>query len=569
MKSFLKNILSSCLGTLLAFAIIILIGIFIFYSYTKQAKIAQNGVLHIQLSGMVTDYDVNGIDLYNFSFAAPKLTLWELRKKINAASHDDKIDAIFLECLDGGLSQQMVTELSAILQNFKSTGKKIYAYSNYYDQNPYLLSTFADSIFLNPNGGVDLKGYAVFSPFFDNILEKWDIDLHVFYAGRYKSGTEPYRLDSFSVDNESQLRAYIAQLEETMINWMRDNRNVEKAKVLSIIKGSRTFDSKFLEANGIIDEVLYRDEVIDLLNGLYEDEELVKLSSYEIPNTSMNDEVAVVFAQGEILWNTNGTSGITHEEYSKIFNSLRENEQIKKVILRLDSPGGNGYTSDLLHREVELLKQSGKKVYASFGGFATSGAYYLASAADSIFSTDNTMTGSIGVYIMLPTFENFLQRHLDVNVDTVLGMGGSMSYTPLVALTDEQQKSFQNQTDRLYQIFLEKVAEGRNMNITEVHEVAQGRIWSGREALDQNLVDELMSFDQLITAIAGNKLPKTYPEKKIGFSNEIWKQSMGGLKSTFNNDLKMLETKVVEIQKLMEKPSPLMRIPYFLNVTNQ
>ncbi|WP_235297022.1 signal peptide peptidase SppA [Portibacter marinus] len=569
MKSFLKSFIASCLGTLVAIGLIIFIGFIIVSSYTKQAKNNQSGILHIPFSGTIADYESNRLDLASFNFGSSGLTLWELRKKINSAAKDPNIKAIFLELKTVQMSQQMISELSVLLQNFKKEGKKIFAYSDYYEQNAYLLSTFADSIYLNPNGGVSLKGYAVFSPFFDSLLEKWDIDLHVYYAGKYKSSTEPYRLDSFSLDNQEQLRAYLSQLHSNLVTWVFQNRGIPETKVEKILNMYQDYNSEVMQANGIVDRIIYRDEVIDLLDREYDGEELVKFDQYKgsVPNTSK--EVALVFAQGEIIWNNTGTGGISHGEYSDIFKKIREDDEIKTVILRIDSPGGNGYTSDLLHREVILLKEAGKKVLSSFGTYATSGAYYMACASDSIYATDNSMTGSIGVYIMLPTFEQFLAEHLEIGVDTILGSENGLAYTPLVKLTDQQEKSFQAQTERLYDLFLEKVANGRDMNVEEVNEIAQGRIWNGQDALKKNLIDELLTLDELVNRFTQDKSPQVYPEQKLSLTQELIENNLGKLANADLYQIKWMNDKVLEFQKLMEKPAPLMRVPHFINVTNQ
>ncbi len=569
MKSFFKNALASCLGTLAAIAALLIIAVLVFRSYTSKDRPNQKGILHIPISGLVSDFANSGFDIGNLDFSMPSYNLWDLRTRINAASTDEKISALFLEFESAKISQQMVSELAPILENFKSSGKKIYAYSSYFDQNAYLLSTYSDSIFLNPNGGVALKGYGVYSPFFNNLLTRFDININIFFAGKYKSSTEPYRLNEFSADNEFQLRAYLDHLQENLLTIVAKNRGISVLKGREILASHNIYDSHSMKANGIIDQVLYRDEVMDFLRDSSDGKDLVSFASYSVGKDKSKGELALVFASGEIAWSESGTNSITHDRYSKIFKEIRENDNIKSVLLRIDSPGGNGYTSDLIHREMLLLKQAGKKVYTSMGSYATSGAYYIAAASDSIYATSSTMTGSIGVYIMLPSVNQFLKNQLDINVDTIQTNDNAIAYTPLVGLTSSQEEVLKDQTEKLYEVFKEKVSQGRSLSIEKVEELAQGRIWSGKDALKVSLVDDLKSLDFLIEKLSKGRGVSVYPEQNISLQQRFLKEGLDKLAITRKHEIKFLKTKVLEFQKLIEQPSPNMRIPYDVFVTNQ
>jgi protease-4 len=564
MKPFVKNTASSCLGSLIAFSIIILIIFLVVSSYTAKNKPNQAGILHIPIQGNIQDFSKASIDFNKLEFSTSSTSLWSLSKKIKHAEEDPKISGIFLDVKSTSISQQTVTEISQLLTEFKATGKKIYAYSYYYDQNAYLLSTVADSMYLNPNGGVDLKGYALFSPLFKSLLDELDIEINIYYAGKYKSGTEPYRLDSFTAENKFQYRTYFNQLRQELVHTVAKNRGIDKLAVDDMIKSAKSYDAKYILEKGFVDRLYYNDEFNAVLERDFENAELVPISTYKIKQpSSKNANTAIVFAEGEIMWGQSGVGSITYGGISKSFKEIAKDDKIKNVILRINSPGGNGYTSDLIYREIEVLKESGKKVYASLGPYATSGGYYIAAACDSIFAEENTLTGSIGVYIMLPSINRFLKNKARINVDSIATDKGAIPFTPFLSISEEQSKQFIDNTEKLYEQFLSRVSKGRGMPKDSVHAIAQGRVWSGKDAKKIGLVDHNMGLTDLIRRTAGeNPDLKIYPKQDLSLPEQIIAQGLPGVEVSEKSDFFELKSKVIELQNIMKKPEPAMKIPF-------
>ncbi len=575
MRSFIKQTLASCFGTLLAFFSIVTFAIVVIAIYSNKEKANQQGILHIPLDGLVLDYSINSFNVENFNFSKSSISMWEIRNKLIAAANDKSISGIFLDIQNPDISQDLVIEIMNYLEVFKMSGKKIIAYSYYYNQNSYLLSTISDSIYLNPNGGVDLKGYGMYAPFFNNILEKFGVDINVYYAGKYKGSTEPYRLDHFSQENKFQLRAYLSQLHEILTTKISKNRNIDSSNVEQIISDHISYDADYMLKNRIVDRLLFYDEFEEELQKIFNKSDLVPFKSYtNRENKKEKNKIALVFAEGEIVWGNSESGTIGQEKYAKIFQDIRKDEDIKSVVIRFDSPGGNGYASDLLHREISLMKKAGKKVYASFGSMAASGAYYMAVACDTIIASDNSLTGSIGVYIMLPTFNKLLNEKLEIEVDSVSSSRNALGYNALFAISEKEQQNLKSETEKLYDLFLDRVSKGRSIGKDSIHTIAQGRIWSGKDAKDVGLVDELGSLEDALNLIAKNShLEKysieTYPKQSKNFTSELISESISQLSISHSYPLELLNSKSVEIQKLMENPTPRMDIPLHSIVTKQ
>lgn len=567
MKSFFKRASASCFGTILAFLLIVgLLGIAMTIYITKD-KPNQKGLLHISISGSIPDHKHTTISFENLQQTGSSTSYWDLRNKIKAASTDKNIKGIYLEVTDADITQSITSEIIELLKEFKSSGKKIYAYSYYYNQNAFLLTSIADSIYLNPNGGIDLKGYGMYAPFFKNLLDKLDIKINMFYAGKYKGSTEPYRLNGFSDQNKFQLRNYLNQIHQHLVKNLAQNRNIEEDRLQKIIDLQNPYDAQFMKEEGLVDDLLFYDEFEILLERDFKTKELVPLAQYKkSDNVKNKGEIALVFAEGEISWGE-AENSINHKKYSKIFQEIKKDDHVKAVVLRLNSPGGSGYTSDLLHREIKLLQKSGKRVYASIGSMATSGAYYIASACDSIITTENSMTGSIGVYIMLPSFDQFLKNKVGISVDSVATAKNTIAYNTFFPISENETENLQKETEELYQQFINKVSEGRKISRDSVHQIAQGRIWTGTEAVSLGLADCIGSLESSLQLVAEkNGLSvqsiKVYPNESSSILNRVVSESVRSGTFLQNMNLNFLEQKTTELQKLMKNPTPSMSFPH-------
>lgn len=568
MKTFFKNIFTSCLGSLVAITAIFSIFLLLIFIYSQKNNTPNEGILHIPLDGTVSEYSQVSFNIDNFSLNPSGYTLWDFRNKLSAAAEDKNIRGIYLELKSAEVSHQMAEELIYYLKEFKKSGKRIFAYADYYDQNSYMIATVADSIFLNPNGGVDLKGYAIFSPFFKAILDKYDIDINIYYAGKYKAATEPYRLEEFSEDNRYQLKEYLNNLHDNLIDNISVNRELSPGKVAEIVSKANSYDARYMLDEGIVDGIKYKDEIHGLLDNEWETDELINFHQYRIKQPhSRNASTAIVFAEGQIIWGKGGPGTISNDDYAEIFKTIRNDKKIDKVIIRFNSPGGNGFASDNLHREITLLKQEGKKVYASFGSMAASGAYYMAAACDTILAAKTTLTGSIGVYLMLPTFERFINEELGITFDSVGSAAHSLSYTPFLSISDDEKNKLISQTDKLYDQFLVRVSNGRDISIDSVQQLAQGRLWTGEDAKEKGLVDGTKLFEEALKEVIDEKDLKVnhfkvFPEQKFSFADALMKNNLGNVKFFEKLDFAQKLIKSIDFQDVMKSPTPKMSLPF-------
>lgn len=516
MKSFFKSVFASCLGIVIAFAaIFLIILIFAATSMSTSTSYSDNSILKLSLEEIVPEKTDNVVQSSSmFSNKVEALGLRRILKLIDAAAKDDKIKGILIENGSTSVGQATLLSLTEGLKKFKESGKFIYSYADYHSQSSYMLCSVADSMFLNPQGGVDLKGFAVAIPFFKNTLDKIGVGMNIFYAGNFKSATEPYRLNEMSEYNRIQTRAFLDDMKDIMIDVISANRPLSREKIDNIMNelGGRTAE-KSLE-NGLVDVIFYKDEMEDFLKeklGVKKDKKLktISLSKYntlaDIKEESKGkDKIAIVYAEGEIAYGGNEPGVISDERYMKMLRKIRNDDNIKAVVLRVNSPGGSAFASEMIWRELEQIKAAGKPVIASFGDYAASGGYYISSGADVIVSEPNTLTGSIGVFSILPDATKLFNDKLGINFDTVKTNDLAVGFSPFLPLSDKERALLQESTLDIYDLFLERVSKGRNLPLDSTKVIAQGRVWTGRAAQKIGLVDKLGSLEDAI-GIAAEK----------------------------------------------------------------
>ncbi len=516
MKSFFKSVFASCLGIVIAFAaIFLIILIFAATSMSTSTSYSDNSILKLSLEEIVPEKTDNVVQSSSmFSNKVEALGLRRILKLIDAAAKDDKIKGILIENGSTSVGQATLLSLTEGLKKFKESGKFIYSYADYHSQSSYMLCSVADSMFLNPQGGVDLKGFAVAIPFFKNTLDKIGVGMNIFYAGNFKSATEPYRLNEMSEYNRIQTRAFLDDMKDIMIDVISANRPLSREKIDNIMNelGGRTAE-KSLE-NGLVDVIFYKDEMEDFLKeklGVKKDKKLktISLSKYntlaDIKEESKDkDKIAIVYAEGEIAYGGNEPGVISDERYMKMLRKIRNDDNIKAVVLRVNSPGGSAFASEMIWRELEQIKAAGKPVIASFGDYAASGGYYISSGADVIVSEPNTLTGSIGVFSILPDATKLFNDKLGINFDTVKTNDLAVGFSPFLPLSDKERALLQESTLDIYDLFLERVSKGRNLPLDSTKVIAQGRVWTGRAAQKIGLVDKLGSLEDAI-GIAAEK----------------------------------------------------------------
>lgn len=450
-----------------------------------------------------------------------EILLADILKVIESATTDNRITSLILK-LDrmnrSGLTK--MTIIAQALEKFKTSGKSITAIGENFTQNQYYLASYADEIWLDPNGWLILDGYGRYQLYYKSAIEKLSITPHIFRVGSYKSAVEPYMRDNMSeqakeanmlwlVDLWNTYKTNVAQQRGFAITNFDENAETLITK-LEAVKGDLAL---YALNNQWVDQLKTRNEVElalkELLGVSGDDEtyESVNFNSYlstlynPFPvEHSPTDKVAIIVAKGTILNGTQKAGTIGGDSTAKLLRDARENEDVKAVVLRVDSPGGSAFASEIIRQEVELLKLAGKPVVASMGTYAASGGYWISAPADKIYASPTTITGSIGIYGLMMTFENALSK-LGVYTDGVATTEFA-SFSPTRPLSDGIAQIIQMNVNKGYQDFISLVAENRNMTLEQVDAIAQGRVWSGSKAKELGLVDELGGLEEAIVEAA-------------------------------------------------------------------
>ena len=545
MKSFFPTFIAAFLGVIaaiaLGFFIIILIGI---SGMSQKETISKGSVLKLTLEEFIPEKTDNVQSQPSLLTVPEKaIGLNRILTLISTAAKDDKIKGILLENNSVSYGQATILSLMDGLRDFKKSGKFIYSYAHSHSQSSYLLSSVADSMFLNPQGGVDLRGFGSSIPFFKSMLDKVGIEFNIFYAGNFKSATEPFRLDEMSDYNRTQTREFLTDMKNLMVENINKNRKkLSPEKLESIMATYEGRTAKKAMQNGLVDALFYEDELDDFLSkklGLKEGKKIkyVNLSKYnriaDVEEKDSDNKIAIVHAEGEIIYGTNEPGVISEKKYVDMLAKIRKDKSIKAVVLRVNSPGGNAFSSDLIWRELEQIKKAGKPVIASFGDYAASGGYYIACGADKIVSQPNTLTGSIGVFMMFPNATKLLNDKIGINFDTIKTHEFAAGFSPFNNLSEREKALLQESTLEIYDLFIDRVSKGRKLSVDSTKVIAQGRVWTGRKAKELGLVDELGDLnDALALAAKQAKIDSystsEYPYIKEDIFGEIMRQIMMG-----------------------------------------
>ncbi len=520
MRSFLKYVLATVTGIVISFFILVLVGVIIIgatissMSADKYAAVADNSVLHVGLSHIITERTIpdpfEELELPGF-IVTKSFGLNDLLSRIASAKEDDRIKGIYLDLSAVSASFATLQEIRDALLDFKESGKFIIAYSEGYTQRAYYLASTADKVYVNPEGTIDFRGLASQTMFMKGAFDKLGIEAQVIKVGTYKSAVEPFILDKMSDANREQVNSFLGSIYEHFIGQVAESRKISRDSLFTIADGYlvRTADDAI--NYGLADGKKYKDELLDELKTLLnidKDKDLnaVTITKYK-PATpagkaAVRDRIAVVYAVGEITSGEGGDEVIGSERISRELRKMRRDNKVKAVVFRINSPGGSALASDVIWREVDLLKRE-KPVIVSMGDVAASGGYYIAAAADSIFAQPNTITGSIGVFGVVPNMKNLMNDKLGITYDRVK-TGKYADYLTNVdrPLTVDERNFLQIEVNRIYDTFLQRVADGRGLTKEQVDSIGQGRVWSGQQALDNGLVDRLGSIDDAIAAAA-------------------------------------------------------------------
>tara|TARA_B100002052_G_scaffold296421_1_gene324806 strand:+ start:7924 stop:9666 length:1743 start_codon:yes stop_codon:yes gene_type:complete len=505
MKAFFKGVLINILGTIVSsiIFILILIGIINLIMPDNDVVVEENSVLKINLSdiNVVERSSNNPIDELNLTGGkSESIELKEILDNIEKAKKDNNIKAIYINTsfVNAGLSQ--IEEIRNKLLEFKAYKKPIIAYSEVYSQTAYYLASVADEIYLNPAGVIELKGLSISQMFYTGLLEKLDIDMQIIRHGKFKSAVEPFTLSKMSNENREQMSLLINSLSKNIILSIAKERNLPINLINEHTNNLSLENAKSCLELGYVDGLLYQDQVEKKLISISKGEKLnlISLEKYnEVKDKSKkvsSNKIAIIYATGTIDLGNGDETSIGSITTAKAIKKAREDKNVKAIILRINSGGGSALASDIIWRETQLIK---KPFVVSMGDYAASGGYYIACEADHILANLTTLTGSIGVFGMIPNLQNFYKNKLGITIDTV-NTHKSADMGIDRALTTFERKKIQQGVEETYNTFISKVAKGRNMTTNEVDKIGQGRVWSGYDAKSIGLIDSYGGLEEAI-----------------------------------------------------------------------
>ncbi|MDA3929806.1 MAG: signal peptide peptidase SppA [Prolixibacteraceae bacterium] len=587
MKGFLKYTLATVVGIIIVTVLSMLImgGIIsaVMSSSKKEVVIKDKSMLQLKLASPVVDrapndpfQDLNipGFDSYK------KIGLNDITSAIEKAKDEDKIKGIYLRLDNLAAGYAASEEIRNALLDFKTSGKFIYAYSESYSQKAYYLASAADKVFINPEGMLMFTGLASQPLFFKNALEKLGVEMQIIRHGKFKAAVEPFMLEKMSPENRKQTEVYMGSIWENLLEGISESRGISVDQLNEIANENLLFRNVDLaQQYQMVDSVLYEDQVLDFLRGetgIKPDKGIPVVSVSDMKQVPAKrkgkglakDKIAIIYASGDI--NVGGSpddgEAISGRHIAREIREIRTDSTIKAVVLRVNSPGGSALGSDLIWREVKLLAEQ-KPTVVSMGNLAASGGYYIACAADTIVSNPSTITGSIGVFGVIPNFQNLLEDKLGINHDIV--KTNSLSDMPSTnrALTKTERALMQNMVEETYATFVNHVAEGRGLSFEQVDAIGQGRVWTGENALELGLVDVLGDLNDAIDIAAemaelDNYRISNYPKQKDPLESLLKdlssKVKYWAIESEFGEAAKYYKT----LESLKEKNEIMTRLPY-------
>lgn len=582
---FLRNLLAAVLGSLIAFGIVFfMLLIFASLASTEEGvSVKDNSVLELKIPYPVQDYTGNADDDPFNLFYDPVIGLDEIIHAIAIAADDDDIKGISLNnnFLMAGISQTQA--IRKALEDFKSKGKFVYAYGDFYMQKDYYLASVADSIYINPLGGLDFKGLAAEVLFFKDLQDKSGIKMEVVRHGKYKSAVEPFLDDEMSPENREQITALLESVWGSMLEEIAEGRDLSTETLNSIADTLGARLPEYARASGLVDGVIYSDEYesrLKLATGIDMDDKQPQINvrdymkrSSKRKTYSGKDKIAVIYAQGDIMYGEGGPNTIGQGLINKALRKARENSQVKAVVLRVNSPGGSAITSDIIWREVELTKEK-IPVVVSMGNVAASGGYYIAVGADKIFAEPTTITGSIGVFGTIPNISEFAEK-IGINAEQVGTNVNSVDYSVFEPMSPQFRGYVKEGIEEVYTTFLRRVSDGRNISMAQADSLAQGRVWSGVEAKELGLVDELGGLDDAIQAAA--ELAeiedfgiRKYPRFKSGFErfmDEMASAKTESIESQLKDEMgQELYSIFIELKTVVQQRGIQARLPYTIRI---
>ena len=588
--NFIKNVLATFVGIILfcmmSFFLLLIVGVVVSAGSSSSGKSTKsNSIIKLDLENVSNDYG-GSVYIEDFDYKETNNDgLINVLQAIDYAKTDDKIKGISIENNATSLGSTQRKAIVEKLAEFKKTGKFVVAYADYYSQGEYYLASVADTVYMNPMGSIDFKGLASEVLYMKDLQEKTGIHMEVIRHGKYKSAVEPFLQQNMSDENREQLTVLLNSIWESYVGDISKNRKISVKNLNNIATNLDARNANLALQNKLIDKIAYLDQyqngIKKALDIKYDDDineieilDYIKDVNLNIKKVSAKDQIAVIFAQGEIQGGEGNINTIGEGSINRALKEARKNDKIKAVVLRVNSPGGSALTSDIIWREIELTKKV-KPVIVSMGDVAASGGYYIACNANKIFAEPGTITGSIGVFGMVPNFKKVADK-FGVNAEAVKTHENAAGYSVFEEMSPKYKQTLTESIEIIYDTFISRVAAGRKMDKAKVDEIAQGRVWTGTMAKQLGLVDELGSLDDAIAYAA--KLVKTddykvslYPEYEIEFA-DLFRKFLG--MSVSNAKEEAIKNEIgIENYELLQRMNYLKQskgvqamMPYHLNI---
>ncbi|MAM17132.1 MAG: signal peptide peptidase SppA [Flavobacteriaceae bacterium] len=582
--NFFKSFLASLLGTFIALGLISIlfftgiaaIATSINFKTVDSAFISENSVLNIDLNTSVRDRSpaFNPFGFFTEN-ANGIIGMDAIIGSINKAKKDEKIKGIRLNSglISSGWAQ--AREIRNCLNEFKKSGKFIYAYADFMSQKGYYVSSVADSIFMNPVGSIELKGLSSEVLYFEDFQNQYGLKMEVIRHGKYKSAVEPFLQDKMSDENRAQIKGLLDAVWTTISDEIVESRAISKKALEKMVEELTVTDAKEAITNGIIDALVYEDDFEKSIKAALEidkDDSINSVEFYEL-NTQMKtfdsdvkDQIAVIYANGPILYTSGTEEVIGKKALNQAFQEVETNKNIKGAVLRIDSPGGDAMTSEIILNAMRKLK--GKKpLVVSLGNIAASGGYYIACLGDKIYASPMTITGSIGVLAAFPNMRGLAER-IGINAEQVNSHKNAMGYSLFEPLNDGFKNSTKSAIEKVYTTFKSRVSEGRSLNMEKVEDLSKGRIWSGKDAVENGLVDAIGGLEDAIQATAEmaaieNYNIDSYPKYENEFEY-IFLDALSFIRlKIFNHPIEKFASELI---KLSEMEGIQAIIPFSINI---
>ncbi|MGB4080677.1 MAG: signal peptide peptidase SppA [Bacteroidia bacterium] len=515
--NFFKVVLASAIGYIIAgvilLTLLIVTAVGIASSSSDQEELPSDAVLTLKLNYPIVDRVQDGNPLAALALLNPNeqtpLGLNDILSSIEKAKTDNNIKGIILDLTTFQAGYAKLTEVRNKLEEFKATGKFIYAYADYYYFPAYFMASVADSVFVNPEGEMAFNGMVAQVTFFAGALEKLGVNMQVVRAGKFKGAVEAYTRNNLSPENKEQIEIYINSVFNETLAKISKSRKIDVAKLKADADELKMKSVNDFKSNGYIDAVAYRDQFYSAMKkrmGVKDDHKVPLISEQKYAKSledvgSGSDRIAVVYASGDIIGGKGDGTQIAADDLAETLKNVRLDNKVKAVVLRIDSRGGSSLASDIIWREAKLLSAA-KPLIVSMSDVAASGGYYIATPASKIVAEPTTITGSIGVFGLIPNAQKLLNDKLGIEFEYV-GTGKHSDIGRIDRdMTLEEREYIESIIDKIYDTFLSRVAEGRKMTKEQVHEVAQGRVWTGVMAKEVGLVDELGGLEKAIEIAA-------------------------------------------------------------------